>query len=72
MAALTSDEVAAVSKAKELTAKIDAIHQQIDGLLEPIAKKAMALDVDQLNEIACLLPSGFYRTELRTILSKRK
>jgi hypothetical protein len=59
------DEV--IENVKALQRKIDALYEEQDKLLEPLFKQAIAED-DPTKTMALIakLPSGFYKSELRT------
>lgn len=68
---LTSEELASVKRAKELLHSISKLNMEVDTLLGPIADRAMKFDNTALNKVIEVMPSGFYRTELRTQLNNR-
>lgn len=59
-----------LDRAKELTAQIDRLHQEIDDLLSPIVHEAMASGAEACAELLGELPEGFHRTEVKVFISK--
>lgn len=55
-------------KAAELAAEAERLNDEIDTLLEPLAKEAMETkDIEEIRRVAALMPRGnFYRMELNT------
>lgn len=61
---------ASLDRAKELTAQIDKLHQEIDDLLGPIVCEAMASGVEACKELLGELPEGLHRTEVKVFISE--
>lgn len=60
-----------IAAAHEVQAKIDALYAEIDILLDPVLANAATMTPNELVELIDVLPRGFHRTELRTILNNR-
>lgn len=59
------DEV--IENVLDLQRKIDALSEEQDKLIEPLVKQAIADDdPNKTMEIVSKLPTGFYKSELRT------
>ena len=68
MITLTEDQKLAIKTAEAIQKRIDAMYDEIDELLEPIAKLGTASkDPTEIRALADVLPRGFYRSELRTL-----
>lgn len=68
---LTPQEIDTIEQAKELLARISKLNLKVDNLLGPIADRAMKFDNAALQKVIHVMPSGFFRTELRTHLNNR-
>ena len=70
--AMFNEAKCAIAATAPLQKKIDALHEQIDVLLAPVMKVAVTAPAAQLEKLIQLLPSGFHRSELRTLLNQRQ
>lgn len=61
-----SDDI--YKKAAELTDRANRLYEEVDDLLEPLAKAAAdTKNIEEIRRVADLMPQGnFYRTELKT------
>ena len=63
------DPSLAIAIASQMQNEIDSLYGQIDELLMPIVDEAVAQGYKAVEELVSQLPSGFYRSELRTWLN---
>jgi hypothetical protein len=62
----------AIDQASVLQAQIDELYQQQDKLLEPAVAEVIKRDnPNEIMQVIHKLPTGFYKSELRTFHSKR-
>jgi hypothetical protein len=67
---LVNDEV--LDKVTHIQDQIDALYKQQDELLDPLCKAVMAEDEpQQILKLISRLPTGFHRSELRTLHETR-
>ncbi|MEL0638833.1 hypothetical protein V6259_19065 [Marinomonas sp. TI.3.20] len=52
--------------------QVEKLQARIDDILEPIAFRVASLDEDTIADAISIIPSGYYRTELRTLLNKNR
>ena len=68
---LTPQEIDTIARAKVLLSRISSLNLEVDKLLGPIADRAINFDNAALQQVIDVMPSGFFRTELRTLLINR-
>ncbi|MBI6883072.1 hypothetical protein [Pseudomonas putida] len=59
-------------QAADLERQIQMLHEKQDALLHPLVQNLNSKSDLELSQLAQELPSGFYRTEVTTLINKRK
>lgn len=72
LVSLTDSELHVIAQSHELTSKINELHENIDTLLMPIIERSNEMSADELQTLIQLLPHGFHRSELRSILKQKQ
>ena len=68
---LSAEETAKIEEARRIAAQADELEEQINDLLDPIAKRVSSLTDEEILAVVNILPRGFYRSELRTLVNER-
>lgn len=64
------EQIQIIATVTILQRRIDNLNEEIDALLEPLVNSIAATnDIVQITELIHQLPSGFHRSELRTIVN---
>lgn len=70
---LTFEELQTIHRANEAQRQIENLQQMIDDELLPICLKIMKKgSLEEMGYLMEMLPQGFYKTELRVLLSTKK
>ena len=68
---ITDNDLSKIKLAEAKMRLATALMEEIDEILEPIVKAVVATDdIEQMKALVEILPPGFYRSELRVIISR--